>query len=46
MGGGPLGDLEEGGATLPDVGARVVVAKPKEFLALVFGQGQGKPDHG
>jgi hypothetical protein len=29
MGGGPLGDLEDGGAALADVGAWVVVAEPK-----------------
>ena len=29
MGGLPLGDLQEGGAALPDVGAWVVVAQPK-----------------
>src|SRR5262245_23406206 len=46
MGGGPLGDLEEGGAALADVGPWVVVAQPKEFLALFFGQGQGTPGHG
>src|SRR5262249_32833406 len=29
MGGGPLGDLQDGGAALADVGARVVVAQLK-----------------
>ena len=29
MGRGPLGDLEDGGTALADVGSRVVVAEPK-----------------
>ena len=29
MGGLPLGDLQDGAAALPDVGAGVVVAQPK-----------------
>src|SRR5215831_14102751 len=41
MGGLPLGDLQEGGAALADVGAWVVVAQLKQFLALLFGQGEG-----
>jgi hypothetical protein len=46
MGGLAVGDLQEGGASLADLGTRVVVAQPKEFLALLFGQGEGSPDQG
>ncbi len=46
MGGLSLGDLQEGGAALADVGARVVVAQLKQFLALLFGQGKGAADQG
>jgi hypothetical protein len=46
MGGLAVGDLQEGGASLADIGTRVVVAQPKEFLALLFSQGEGSPDQG
>jgi hypothetical protein len=45
MRGLPLGDLQEGGGTLANVGAIVVVAQLKEFVALVFGQSQGAAAH-
>jgi hypothetical protein len=46
MGGLALGDLEHRGATLPGVGAIVVVTQPKEFLVLLFGQDQGSAAQG
>jgi hypothetical protein len=45
MRGLPLGDLQDGGGALANVGAIIVVAQLKEFVALVFGQSQGAAAH-
>ena len=45
MGSLAVGDLQERGAPLADIGTRVVVAQLKEFLPLLFGQGEGTTDH-
>ena len=45
MRGAAVGDLQERGPSLADVGALVVVAQPNEFLALFFGQGEGAAGH-
>jgi hypothetical protein len=46
MGGLAVGDLQERGPPLADVGASVVVAQLKQFLALLFGQDEGAAGHG
>src|SRR5215831_16050698 len=45
MRGATVGDLQERGPALADVGALVVIAQPKEFLTLFFGQGEGAAGH-